>query len=365
MAEAGPSGEHQVAGAPNDDGNASFQASASMTQTTATEFSILLFNVSGANRDAGMPEAQREGIKRVLNSKELALDKFSTFIFCSDNVTNPKKKVFYCRLPESYQTKNEYAAIFHNKAAQTQFSPTHVHDVALLPLHLEHLKQKQEAKERIKKMNDYVTKWIEKKQTVGTQEELKVLQQRCEEAMSSLNRFPVRFFESTRQFREDCLGRVEVAYITCPHNDTQRGVRILLASWHGPHNRVTFETGKEYFQNIILFIEELRKYYEATVAVLGGDFNFEVGFARSHLPDLQDIKLFTLLNEELMYMVVWPASYLELRPDFPKIIRLNPRTVTVNNTRLKPFNHPVLLYRFAMKRPGTTERENRERGRER
>ena len=95
MAEAGPSGEHQAAGAPNDEGNAPFRVPLSVTETKATELRILLFNVSGASNAAGMPEAQIEVIKRVLNSEELALDKFSTFIFCSDKVTNPKKRVFY------------------------------------------------------------------------------------------------------------------------------------------------------------------------------------------------------------------------------------------------------------------------------
>ena len=353
MAEAGPSGEHQVAGAPNDDGNASFQVSASMTQTTATELRILLFNVSGANRNAGMAEAQIEGIERVLNSEELALDKFSTFIFCSDNVINPKKNVFYCRLPESYQTKNEYAAIFHNKAAQTQFSPIHVHDVPMFPLILEHLKQTQEAKEHINKVKEYATKWIEKKQIVGTQEGMKDVQRRCEKAMSLLDISHMSFLETTRQFRDDCLGRVELARITCPHNGKQCDLRILLASWHGPRQKKTTEVKQDYFQRIVRFIEDVKIYCQTDVAVLGGDFNLEYNHAKDVVNNLRsqllDIELFELPDKELMYTVVWPAGYLELRPDCPEIIPLVPPTVKVKDKELVPFNHAILLYRFRIR----------------
>ena len=371
MAEAGPAGEHQAAGTTNDDGNAPFQASASVTQTTATEFSILLFNVSGASTAAGMAEAQREGIKRVLNSEELELNTFSIFIFCSDNVINKKKTEFYNKLQTSHRTRNENAAIFYNKTAQTEFSPEYVPEIPVLPLHLKHRKQKQKAKEHIQSVENYVTEWTGKKEIVGDQL-LEDARQHCQEAMSLLDKCPLRdtSYKALQEFRDDCLGRVAVTLIKWPHSGQQRGLRILLASWHGPHNGISSDKGEEYFLRIILFIEKLRKYYETHVAVLGGDFNLDTDPATANIENLrsqlQGITLFSFSDEKLMYTVVWPAGYLELQPGFPKEIHPEFPTVTVKDKELEPFNHPILLYRFAIKLPETKERENeRERERER
>ena len=109
-------------------------------------------------------------------------------------------------------------------------------------------------------------------------------------------------YESEQEFRDACLGRVEVACITCPHNDTQRGLRILLASWHGPHSG-KIEEKQDYFQRIVRFLEEVKVYREADVAVLGGDFNLNSDLARantenlkSESPALLDIELFELPN---------------------------------------------------------------------
>ena len=363
MAEARPAGKHQAAGAPND-GNALSRASASVTQTTDTDLSILLFNVSGTNTAKGMSEAQKEGIKRVLNRKELALDKFSTFIFCSDGITHPKKQVFNEKLQTSSPTRNKNAAIFYNKTAQTKFSPEYVHDVPMLPLHLEHWKQKQEAREHIKAVKNYVTEWTGKKQTVGAQDKLEDAQQLCQEAMSLLDISPLRdpSYKSTQGFRDACLGRVAVTLTQCLHSDTQRGLRILLASWHGPHTGIARDKRQEYFQRIIRFIEELRKHYQTHFVVLGGDFNLNSDQAmvsivklKSQQPNLPDIKLFSYSSEKLMYTVVWPVGYLELRPGFPQIIPLVPPTVQIKDLRwpLTPFDHTVFLYRFAVKLPET------------
>ena len=153
-----------------------------------------------------------------------------------------------------------------------------------------------------------------------------------------------------------------VTLTQCLHSDTQRGLQILLVSWHGPHTGIARDKRREYFRRIILFIEDLRKYYHTQFAVLGGDFNLNSDLARativelkSQLPNLPDIKLFSFCSQNLMYTVVWPAGYLELRPDFPQIIPLNPPTVKVKDLRwpLTPFDHTVLLYRFAMKLPET------------
>ena len=355
MAEASPSGKHQ--------------ASANATQTTAIEFSILLFNVSSKKTAAGMAKAQREGIQLVLKSKDLKLNKFSTFIFCSDDVTDKKKTEFYAELKTLPRTRNKNAAIFYNKTAQTQFSPEYVPEIPVLPLHLKHREKKQEAKERIQKVKDYVTEWIGKKEIVGDQL-LKDAQQRCQEAMSLLDLCPLRdpSYQSSQEFRDDCLGRVAVTLIACPHSGQQRGLRILLASWHGPHNGITFDKGQEYFQCIILFIEKLRKYYETHVAVLGGDFNLDTDLAKASIKNLrsqlQGITLFSFSDEKLMYTVVWPAGYLELQPDFPKEIHPEFPTVTVKDKKLEPFDHHILLYRFAIKLPETKEREKSERGME-
>ena len=73
--------------------------------------------------------------------------------------------------------------LFHNETAQTQFNPTYVHDVPLLPLHLEHLQKKQKAKEHIKKVEKCVIKWTEKKQIVGIEDEVKDVQQLCQRAI--------------------------------------------------------------------------------------------------------------------------------------------------------------------------------------
>ena len=73
---------------------------------------------------------------------------------------------------------------------------------------------------------------------------------------------------------------------------------------------------------------------------------------KSESPALLDIELFELP----------PASYLELPSGFPEIIPLNPPSVTVKDSELEPFNHPILLYRFTIKLKETKERENRERG---
>ena len=341
MTEAGPSGEHQAAGAPNDDGNAPFRVPVSVTQTEATELRILLFNVSGANKAAGMPEAQIEGIKRVLNSEELALDKFSTFIFCSDKVTNPKKRVFYEILQTSSPTRNENAAIFYNKMAESRFRPEYVCDIPSLPAYLELRQQNQEAKRHIER--------------AGVKDKLISPEQLRQKTLPFLASSPMRSpsYESTQEFRDDCLGRVEVACITCPHNDTQRGLRILLASWHGPHTGKTAEEKQDYFQRIVRFIEDVKTYRQTDVAVLGGDFNLDTDLARDGIENLRsqlpDIELLELPDEKLMYTVVCPAGYLELRPDFPKIIGLNAPTATVHDSGLPPFNHPVLLFRFGVR----------------
>ena len=356
MAEASPSDKHQ--------------ASANVTQTTAIEFSILLFNVSSTKTAKGMSKAQTEGIQLVLESEELKLNKFSTFIFCSDGITQPKKQVFNEKLQTSSPTRNTNAAIFYNETAQTQFSPEYVPEIPVLPLHLKHREKKQEAKEHIQKVKDCVTEWIGKKEIVGDQL-LKDAQQRCQDAMSCLDLCPLRdpSYKASQEFRDDCLGRVAVTLIACPHSGQQRGLRILLASWHGPHNGITFDKGQEYFQCIILFIEKLRKYYETHVAVLGGDFNLDSDLATANIKNLrsqlQGITRFSFSDEKLMYTVVWPAGYLELQPDFPKEIHPEFPTVTVKDKELEPFNHPILLYRFAIKLPETKERENRERGTER
>ena len=223
MVEAGPSGEHQAAGAPNDEGNAPFRVPASVTQTASTELRILLLNVSGVIYAAGMLEAQIEGIKRVLNSEELALDKFSTFIFCSDKVTNPKKRVFYEILQTSSRTRTENAAIFYSKMAESRFRPEYVRDVHTLPAYLKQRQEKQQARRHT--------------EAAGATDELISSEQFCQQTLPFLASSPMRSpsYESTQEFRDACLGRVEVACITCPHNDTQRGLRIPLASWHGPH----------------------------------------------------------------------------------------------------------------------------------
>ena len=156
-----------------------------------------------------------------------------------------------------------------------------------------------------------------------------------------------------------------VTLTACPHNGTQRELRILLASWHGPR-KLTEQKNIDFFQRIILFIEDLRKYFQTEVAVLGGDFNLKIDLAKATIkkPRLQllHIKPFKLPDEKLMYKVVWPAGYLELQPSFPRIIRLNPPSVTVKDSELEPFNHSILLYRFAINLKETKERENRERG---
>ena len=101
-------------------------------------------------------------------------------------------------------------------------------------------------------------------------------------SMSSLD-------ESSRQFCDACLGRVEVACIACPHNDTQRGLRILLASWHGPHNKKTAEKNerKKKIQRIVRFIEDVKIYYQTDVAVIGGDFNLNNYHAKDIVKNLR------------------------------------------------------------------------------
>ena len=159
------------AGAPNDGGNAPFRVPASVTQTAATELRILLFNVSGASTVTGMNKAQKKGIKRVLNSEELALDKFSTFIFCSDMVTNPKKRVFNGILQTSSPTSNENAAIFYTKMAESRFCPKYVCDVHTLPAYLKQRQRKQQAKRHIETLAKRLTTGSGRNQTAGTQEE--------------------------------------------------------------------------------------------------------------------------------------------------------------------------------------------------
>ena len=257
MAEAHSAGKHQVAGAPNDEGNAPFRASASVTQTTATEFSILLFNVSGANTAKGMSEAQKEGIKHVL--KPLVSNSPSTFIFCSDGITHPKKRVFNAILQTSSPTRNRNAAILYNQMAEFQFSPNDILNVPLLPAHLKLRQQHDKAvKEHIEKLEKYVNKWSLENQIPGAQDELRDAQRLCQGTLSLLD---TPSCDSSQEFRAACLGRVAVTHIAWPHSDPQPGLRILLASWHGPHTGITREKRQEYFRRIILFIEDLRKYY--------------------------------------------------------------------------------------------------------
>ena len=120
---------------------------------------------------------------------------------------------------------------------------------------------------------------------------------------------------------------------------------------------------------LIHFIEDLRKYYHMDVVVLGGDFNLDVDFVRENNDTLQserqDVTLFSFLAEKLMYMVVWPENCLEQQPGFPKEIHPEFTTVTVDEKELEPFDHPILLYRFAIKLPETKETEKTERERER
>ena len=355
MAEASPSGKHQ--------------ASANATQTTAIEFSILLFNVSSKTA-AGMAEAQKEGIKLVLESKDLKLNKFSTFIFCSDGLTDKKKTDFCNKLKTSPRTRDKNAAIFYNETAETEFSPEYVHEIPVLPLHLEHRKQKQKARELIQKVENFVNEWIGKKEIVGDQL-LKDAQLHCQNAMSLLDLSPLRdpSYQSSQEFRDDCLGRVAVTKIASPHSDRQPSRQILLASWHGPHQKKKKEERLKYLQMLIHFIEDLRKYYHMDVVVLGGDFNLDADFVRQNIDTLQserqDITLFSFLAEKLMYMVVWPANCLEKQPGFPKEIHPKFPTVTVDGEQLEPFDHRILLYRFVIKLPETKETEKTERERER
>ena len=107
-------------------------------------------------------------------------------------------------------------------------------------------------------------------ETAGAKDKLISSEQLRQQTLSFLASSPMRSptYESEQEFRDACLGRVEVACITCPHNDTQRGLRILLASWHGPHSGKT-EEKQDYFQRIVRFLEEVKVYREADVAVLG------------------------------------------------------------------------------------------------
>ena len=354
MAEARPSGEHQAAGAPN---------AGNVTQTGATELSILLFNVSGAFKNKRMSEAQNEGIKLVLESEELALDRSSTFIFCSDEITKKKKLAFNNELQPSSPTRNTNADIFYNQMAKYHFSPDDILDVPLLPAHLKLRQQHVKAiKEHIEKLEKYINKWSKENQTPGTQDELRDAQQLCQ---STLSLFNSSSCELTPQFHNDCLGRVAVTLTKCLHNDR----RILLASWHGRHKKPK-NIKIKYLQDLIHFIEDLRKYYQMDVAVLGGDFNLDTDSTRDSIENLrsqlQGITLFSFSDKKAMYTVVWPGGYLEQQPDFPKEIHPEFPTVTVKDKKLEPFDHPILLYRFAIKLPETKERENeRERERER
>ena len=350
MAEARPSGEHQAAGAPN---------AGNVTQTVATELSILLFNVSGARKNKRMSEAQNEGIQLVLESEELALDRSSTFIFCSDEITKTKKLAFNNKLQTSSPTRNTNAAIFYNQMAKYHFSPDDILDVPLLPAHLKLRQQHVKAiKEHIEKLEKYVNKWSKENQTPGTQDELRDAQQLCQWTLWLFNSSSC---ELTPQFHNDCLGRVAVTLTKCLHNDR----RILLASWHGRHKKHK-NIKIKYLQDRIHFIEDLRKYYQMDVAVLGGDFNLDVGLARQNIDNLtsqlQGITLFSFRDEKPMYMVVWPACYLEQQPGFPKKIHPEFPTVTVEDKELEPFDHPILLYRFVIKLPETKERENEREG---
>ena len=365
MAEAGPSGEHQAAGAPNDDGNAPFRVPASVTETEATELSILLFNVSGASTAKGMSKAQKEGIKRVLKNEELALDNFSTFIFCSDNITSPKKQTFNKELQTSSPTCNNNAAIFYNQMAICHFSSDDILDVPLLPAHLKLRQQHVKAiKEHIEKLEKYVNKWSLENQIPGAQDELRDAQQLCQLTLSLFNSSSC---ELTPQFHNDCLGRVVVTLTKCRHNDR----RILLASWHGQYKNDK-NIKKRNLQDLIHFIEDLRKYYQMDVAVLGGDFNLDTDSTRDSIENLrsqlQGITLFPFSDKKAMYTVVWPEGHLEQQPGFPKEIHPKFPTVTVEGKKLEPFDHPILLYRFVIKLPETKEAEPgkpRERERER
>ena len=354
MAEARPSGEHQAAGAPN---------AGNVTQTGATELSILLFNVSGAFKNKRMSEAQNEGIQLVLESEELALDRSSTFIFCSDEITKTKKLAFNNKLQTSSPTRNTNAAIFYNQMAKYHFSPDDILDVPLLPAHLKLRQQHVKAiKEHIEKLEKYINKWSKENQTPGTQDELRDAQQLCQ---STLSLFNSSSCELTPQFHNDCLGRVAVTLTKCLHNDR----RILLASWHGRHKKPK-NIKIKYLQDLIHFIEDLRKYYQMDVAVLGGDFNLDTDSTRDSIENLrsqlQGITLFPFSDKKAMYTVVWPEGHLEQQPDFPKEIHPEFPTVTVKDKELERFDHPILLYRFAIKLPETKERENeRERERER
>ena len=121
----------------------------------------------------------------------------------------------------------------------------------------------------------------------------------------------------------------------------------------GPHIGKTKLEKQDYFQRIVRFLEDVKIYRQTDVAVLGGDFNLDTDLARDSIENLRsqlpDIELFEILDEKLMYTVVWPAGYLELRPDFPKIIGLNAPTVSVHDSGLPPFNHPILLYRLRVR----------------
>ena len=233
--------------------------------------------------------------------------------------------------------------------AESRFRPEYVRSIPELPAYLKQWQQKQQARRQT--------------ETAGAKDKLISSEQLRQQTLSFLASSPMRSpsYESTQEFRDDCLGRVEVACITCPHNDTECGLRILLASWHGPHIGKTKLEKQDYFQRIVRFLEDVKIYRQTDVAVLGGDFNLDTDLARDSIENLRsqlpDIELFEILDEKLMYTVVWPAGYLELRPDFPKIIGLNAPTVSVHDSGLPPFNHPILLYRFRVRS------DHREQGR--
>jgi hypothetical protein len=58
------------------------------------------------------------------------------------------------------------------------------------------------------------------------------------------------------------------------------GDKILLVSWHGPHNKARLDVKMACFCELVRFVEKLRVECACSAAVVGGDFNMNAEDAR-------------------------------------------------------------------------------------
>ncbi|KAL8589024.1 hypothetical protein ACOMHN_048005 [Nucella lapillus] len=268
------------------------------------DLTVVLFNCDSAKKKVGTGKVMNEPTRRKCVTQ--VLDKVrkekdpSLFVLVQDNITGPLHKVL---LKESGSPTDGNEAPYHNK------------EVGIY---------------NFSQFETYNVERIDRAELTRTFDQMKL---------------QVTYFSTSRT-------------MSCVITQRNTAARVLLVSWHGPHNNITDQAKAECFHTLIDFVINLQRRNNCSAVMVGGDFNISEIVAHDSLSDRKDQLQAEVISDykqpahrkgfnKIDFVVYWPAQCYQV----VEASVIEPEWSAEDGSH--PFGHPIVMFRFKAIKPDT------------